>query len=411
MHADRAVEEGSVRVLMVCMTNPSGGLKGDTKLVKKRRETLEQMNCVVDILYFEWSWYKLSVGVERSRSGVGVDIVARIGVWQMLGWLIRARKMLTTLPFQTWVSFGVASVLKKHLEYVFSSYRCIHFFHIRSAGLWGLVPRSSRVIADVIDSYTLNIGNRINTESCGWKRVLLKVEYKRIKRMETNIEGYFSNIKKTTVVAVAEADIKHIGMDSARKVVVPVGISRRLFGKSTRQQGKLRCIFFGNLDYEPNVKACHVIESTARLLRSRGLDSDVEITVAGRNIGWRLKRRLEKERIKIKSPVGDMHELVRGHDLAIMPMVSGSGMQSKVLEAIAWGVVVLTTARAAKPVGLDENRDYIRIESAEDLVERLIGILHGRYDLNKIRENASDRIRVFEWEKTCKLLLDLYEGR
>ena len=399
-----------MRVLMVCMTNPKEGLKGDTKLVKKRREILEEMECIVDVLYFRWSWHKSSVRAIRDVSRNGVDVVAEISALSMVGWLTRAKSVIANEAVQTWVSFGIANVLKKDLEYIFSSYTVIHFFHIRSAGLWKLVPTSNRVIADVIDSYTLNLGNRVNKEDNRLKRVLLTAEYKRIKRMEAGIEKYFADSTNTTIVAVAEADIERVGSGSSRRVVVPVGITRGLLERPKRQQGKLRCVFFGNLDYEPNITACFVIERAAQMLKEKGLERNVEITVGGRNISYSLKRRLEREKIRVVSPVEDMQELVKRHDLAVMPMVSGSGMQSKVLEAIAWGVVVLTTERAAKPVGLVKDREYIRIDSAEDIVEGIIDIINGKYDCESIRAVAHERIERFEWEKTCRMLLGLYKG-
>lgn len=396
---------------MVCMTNPKDGLKGDTKLVKKRREVLGKMGCVVDVLYFEWDWFRSSVRIESSMKGVGVDIVAKIGAWNILGWLIRANEVIRDEPVQTWVSFGIGWLHRKQLRYIFGSYVCIHFVHIRSVGLWRFAPSSSRIIVDLIDSYTLNIGNRLKKEGSWWKRVLLRAEYARMERMEAGIERYIVNEKKTTLVTVAKADIDHFGLGCTSRVVVPVGIEREVLKEKNGRNGKIRCIFFGNLDYEPNVRACHVIERASRIMRKRRIDEDIEITVAGRNISYGLKKRLSRENIRVESPVGDMHELVKGHDLAIMPMVSGSGMQSKVLEAIAWGVVVLTTSRAAKPVGLVENREYIEIDSAESLVERIVAIKSGEYDIERIRREAHHRIEQFEWEKTCKVLLGLYEAR
>ena len=401
-----------MRILMVCMTDPKDGLKGDTKLVRKRREVLEEMDCIVDVLYFEWSWFRSSIKVKgRDQSRAGVDIVVRVRGWRILSKIIQKTEFVRDKPIQTWVSVGLAEVGKKRLRYIFGSYGCIHFFHIRSVGLWRLAPKSSRLIVDLIDSYTLNLGNRIEKETSWIKRVLLRKEYKRIKDMETNIEQYVVNKEKTAFVAVAEADLIRIGKESSERVVVPVGIDRELPRKSQHRHGKLRCIFFGNLNYEPNIRACNVIECVAKVLREKGVSGGFEITVAGRNIGYFLKRRLERVGVRVLSPVEDMYELVKRYDLAIMPMVSGSGMQSKVLEAIAWGVVVLTTERAARPVGLVRDSDYIEIEAVEDIVESLMGIADGRYNVATIRENAYEKIAVFEWKETCRKLISLYGNR
>lgn len=400
-----------MRVLMVCLTNPKDGKKGDTKLVKKRRDVLETMGCIVDVLYFEWSFYRSSIGIKRrGAASKSVDIVARLNTWRMLCWLLRADLFARKEPVQTWVSFGIADLHRKDLVHIFSSYTCIHFFHIRSIGLWKLVSKNSRVVVDLIDSYTLNIGNRLKTEDSWWRGLILREEYRRIRRMETNIERYILNSRKSAITAVAEADLSFIGACSTKKVVVPVGINREVLGEMRRQEGNLKCVFFGNLDYEPNIKACNILLEVASLLRKRGMYSKIDITIAGRNVGNRLRKKLEREGIQVKSPVKDMFKLVHAYDLAIMPMVSGSGMQSKVLEAIAWGVVVMTTRRAAGPVGLSKSSEYIEIESAEDIVVKLSDIMNGEYRVEEMRRKAHSKIGRFEWVDTCRVLVGLYKG-
>ena len=400
----------TMRILMVCMSDPRDGKKGDTKLVRKRQIVLEEMDCIVDLLYFQISLFKSSVEVKSYQKRRGVDIVLHVSVGEVLRWLIDARNIVRKEPVQTWFSFGAAEVLRKRITSIFGSYTTIHFFHMRSAGLWGLATDRTRVIVDLIDSYTLNIGNRLARENRWWARRLLEVEYERVKGMESDIERYFRNPCNVSVVAVAETDLAYIGTRSARRLVVPVGIDIECLQKKVSKKGRLRCIFFGNLDYEPNIKACDVIIEVVRILRQRGLAEVVEVTVAGRNVGAGLRRRLKKGGIEVRSPVDDMHRLVSDKDVAVIPMVSGSGMQSKVLEAISWGVVVMATRRAARPVGLVRDEEYIAVETVEDIVDKLLSVVNGMYAVDKMRKNAHKRIGEFEWEKTCKRLMQEYRG-
>ena len=393
---------------MVCMSDPKDGKKGDTKLVRKRQVVLERMDCIVDLLYFQVSFFKNSITVNRLPGRKGVDIIVRFSGVELLRWLFGARKIVRIVPVQTWFSFGIAEVLKKRITEIFKSYTTIHFFHMRSAGLWRLVTDRTRVVVDVIDSYTLNIGNRLASEHRWWARRLLKEEYGRVTRMESDIERYFRNAHRVSVITVAETDLGFIGTRSARRLVIPVGIDIECLESRAPRAGGLKCIFFGNLDYEPNIKACILLIEVVKLLRQRGLEGVVEVTVAGRNVSGGLSRRLTKGGIEVISPVDDMYRLVSGKDVAVIPMVSGSGMQSKVLEAISWGVLVMATTRAAKPVGLIGDKEYIAVETAEDIVNKLIGVLNGFYAVDEIRRNAHKRIAEFEWEKTCARLMQEY---
>ena len=400
----------TMRILMVCMSDPRDGKKGDTKLVRKRQVVLERMGCAVDLLYFQISLGKNSIEVKSNQKRKGVDIVIRISVGEVVKWLVKARDIARVEPVQTWFSYGAAEILKERLISIFGSYTTIHFVHMRSAGLWGLATDRTRVIVDLIDSYTLNIGNRLASEKSWWARRLLEVEYERVKELESDVERYFRNPCRVSVLAVAEADLRYIGTRSARRLVVPVGIDVECLQDKNRKEGKLRCVFFGNLDYEPNIKACDVIIEVVRILRRKGLAEMVEVTVAGRNASAGLRRRLNRGGIEVKSPVDDMYRLVSDKDVAVVPMVSGSGMQSKVLEAISWGVVVIATKRAARPVGLIRDEEYIAVETAEDIVDSLLGVVNGMYAVDEIRRNAHKRIAEFEWEKTCKRLMQEYRA-
>ena len=397
-----------MRVLMVCLSDPEDGKKGDTKLVRKRQIALERMGCKVDILYFGWAVSKKSIRIKNGLGREGVDIVARIGVWRIVVWLITKARELKGKPIQTWLSFALAGAWGEAMSSIFASYTSIHFFHIRSVGLWKMAPEKTRVIADLIDSYTLNIGNWIKIERRWWVRLLLQEEYKRIHGMELSIEDYFRNRLKSTVATVAAADLEHIGGSIIRRIVVPVGIDIEHLASKTKDGKELRCIFFGNLDYRPNIDACHVIIDVAEELRIRGLDGTIRITVAGRNISQGLRRMLSGQGVDITSPVESMYHLVRRKDVAVLPMVSGSGMQSKILEAISWGVLVMSTHRTARPLGLVRDEEYIEVESASDIVERLIDVANGRYEIDKLRKKAHKRIEVFGWEKTCEQLMEEY---
>lgn len=397
-----------MRVLMVCMSDPKDGRKGDTKLVRKRQIVLEEMGCIVDILYFRWTIQRASIEVKSSEGRKGVDIVANVSVWGLVAWLTSKRWVIKTKPIQTWLSFALAGSCRSSMAAIFSSYAVVHFVHIRSVGLWVLAAKDTRVIADLIDSYTLNIGNWIKTETRWWVKWLLREEYKRIFCMEANIEDYFSNRLKSTVVTVANEDLEHIGGETVRKIVIPVGIDIKCLGKRARGDGELRCVFFGNLDYRPNIDACRVIIEVARELRLRRLNNVITITVAGRNVGRSLKRMLLEQGIEVLSPVESMYQLVKGKDVAVLPMVSGSGMQSKVLEAISWGVLVMATPRTAKPLGLVSCEEYIEIRSAEDIVRCLVNVADGLYEVDSVRRKAHKRIEAFGWEKTCVKLMGEY---
>lgn len=397
-----------MRLLMVCLSDPGGGEKGDTKLVRKRQEVLEEMGCTVDILYFGWGLRKSSIVLNQREARKGLDIALIMTPLKLVMMAGRTLKRIRSVPIQTIYSFTVAHVWRKELLNIFTGYSAIHYFHIRSAGLWKLAQKKAQVVVDLIDSYTLNMSSRLKIERSIVSRYLLNEELSRIRKMEGNISRYVSSPAQTTVVTVAEEDMGYINTEYMKKLVVPVGIYCKELRRLPDVLGRFECIFFGNLDYAPNVTACKIIREAADLVNARGQTAKIGFTVAGRNISRRMREHLRSGGISVISPALDMQELVQRHHIAVLPMVTGSGMQSKVLEAISWGVPVMTTEKAARPVGLTRSRDYIEISSASDLVDRLLEVKDRYSELGAMRVSAHKKIQRFEWRETCKALLKQY---
>ena len=151
--------------------------------------------------------------------------------------------------------------------------------------------------------------------------------------------------------------------------------------------------------------ACELLE----VISSLSYYGHVRFTVAGRNASMRLVRRMESIGINVVSPVGCMESCVRIHVAVILPMVSGSGMQSKLLEAIAWEKIVIATARVAEPLGLIDNIDYLKAESADEFGRRINELLEGCIDTNTIIRNARQKIKRLQWADTVSVLVCYYE--
>lgn len=398
-------------VLYVCLFNPDDGLKGDAKLARERTRTLSLHGILVDILSFRLIlWGRERVTWRNNELRNGFDICVELNVVKAVIYIVKNIGVLWNRPVQTWMSYALASIGGKKIAGIFQAYGLIHFYHLRSVGLWTLCSSSTRVFCDLIDSYTLNMQQRIATTKNGYERRLLGFELSRVSKMEREIHAHIREPQQTTVMTVAKCDMSYIGSGETSCAVVPVGINIKKTerkGQLTRR-GRIRCVFFGNLDYEPNISACKVIEDLGRELRGSTIENKIEITVAGRNPSRRLRNRLKKVGIKVQSPVDNMESLVREHEIAIIPMISGSGMQSKVLEAIAWDCLLVATEKAAEPVGLEDGIDYIRIYDAKSIRKFLEVYSTSRDNWEEVRNSALSKINTFRWEDTCERLIELY---
>ena len=400
-----------MRILKVCLDNPGEARKGDAKLISERTRYLESQGVVVDLMYFDYALIASRLIIEESKRGgrIGKDIRVRLRLSDVAWNLISGFGLFRGLPIQTWLSFGLARSMKRLLSEISQDYDAIHIYHIRSIGLWGDIPQEKNTLYDIIDSYSLNLRCRLLVEKSLLWQMILKFEYSRMRRLESRLEQFINNPGRASIVAVAAEDLEYIGSELAKKVIVPVGVNIKVSANEGSISFKrLRCIFFGNLDYEPNINACLEVKRLARAVDAYGLNESITFTVAGRNVSRRLANDLTREGITVLSPVKDMMEVVRSHNIALIPMVSGSGMQSKVLEALQWGCLLIATKKAAIPLGLEDGREYILWEDIEGTLELLARLIDGRFDPNQILTNGQSSIKHFSWESTCEELVQLY---
>lgn len=401
-----------MRILKVCVGDPRSGIKGDAKLVVERTKRLERRGYVVDILYIVDNPWSLSsrLAVTHERDRVGLDIECRIGLLSMVRGLARLQEYSMN-PIQTWFSYIARFGYSEKIKVIYSAYNLIHFYHIRSCGLIHKDLKSTPGVLDLIDSYTLNISNKIGVTRSWWLRLALREELRRIRRVERDIDVVTEGLAKCSVLTVTDKDAAYIGARLSKKVIIPVGVELSVNEEQrdlSLGRGGFSMIFFGNLNYEPNKNASRIIIAASRRIRERwgGL---VRIVIAGRFISSNLRREALREGIEVYSPVSDMKALVESCEVAVLPMISGSGMQSKVLESIAWGCLLITTRRAAEPVGLVEGEEYLRAETANEIVERVEQLMKGDKKSDTIRRKALSRIKRLDWEMTVAQLCEVYE--
>ena len=400
-----------MRILKLCLSQPHRVGNGISKLVVNRTIELERRGHRVDVVYFKvLAGTKKDIRLRRRQSG-GEDICLEIGLVRII-WVFvkRVWKLTGKIPVQCMLSAVYREVFGDYISFTSEQYDICHFYHLRTLGLWRCVGNSGPAVAiDLIDSYTLNYRNRLIAGENILLRWLIKLELLLIERIERNIDGWLSGSQRKVVLTVASRDSQLIDSGDITKAVVPVGIDMETGGRVLGLKAvdnRLRVVFFGNLDYEPNITACKILAKVASLNKN----TCVSFAVGGRNASRSLREMLRKEQIEVVSPVVDMESFVKGADIALLPMVSGSGMQSKILEAIVWNCIVIATKRVAEPLGLEEGKEYIRAEEAMEFSKAIDSVHRGEYEIEKIKKAAVRRVEAFKWSDTVDLLLGVYRS-
>jgi glycosyltransferase involved in cell wall biosynthesis len=259
------------------------------------------------------------------------------------------------------------------------------------------------VVLDLVDCLSLNLMSR-RDERRGPARAAYGLEYRRVRDYERAVAGHFPNL-----VISSPVDRAVLG---DRACVIPNGVDLDAFpfhGPEGRQRQTL--IFTGNMAYPPNEEAARwFVRRVWPLLQARW--PCLRLQIAGASPGPRVRALESWSGVSVLGRVPSMAEHLAAATISICPLQSGSGIQNKVLEAMAVGTPVVSTTVGNQGTQATPERELLVADSPEDFacaVDRLLrdGDLRDRLATYG-RALVEQR---FQWSAHARALEALYSGQ
>lgn len=177
--------------------------------------------------------------------------------------------------------------------------------------------------------------------------------------------------------------LERFGVDPAKTIVAPYGFDTTRFQRDRQREDQVResscpngerlILFFGALSYPPNLEALKVIE--AKIAPSmKGEFPAVQIVVVGGPIPKRYKLGSDVSTINFIGHVENIKDYIYASDVVIVPLLSGSGIRTKIIEAIGCGKPVVSTAIGAEGIDPELCEGLLKIVANEDWQAFVIAI-------------------------------------
>lgn len=178
--------------------------------------------------------------------------------------------------------------------------------------------------------------------------------------------------------------------------ILPISVPLRnnSFSKKTFETG----LFTGSFAFEPNYVALSILLKQYSNLKKIG----VKVVVSGYKLSDVVSQHKMKEYSDVFtfvcSPDKDkMNEIFQDSDFFISPVISGSGMKTKVAESLSYGLPVLGTTHSfiGYSKALEINSRWLRFlgDDCENLIEEIINFRKDNYtfkDFNELKEIQKD---------------------
>lgn len=356
--------ENMKRVLVVSPGCPYPLIDGGAIRIYQDMLFFKRMGYSVDLVYV--SHYDDDKVVKEGLKDI-CDNVYRFHIskfrscWNVLMGFLTNRK-----PMQ--VNYFFLPKVKKFVANIQSKYDMLFVVTVRAAE-YVLNCENFKVI-DYVDSIALNYEKGRHFKKDMW-RFLYDIDYRLLSKYEKGILDYF-NIR----FIISDVDRQNIIGDSGKEM----GIVRNFYTiKSGRvvpqREGNHNIVFVGSMFYDPNVVAAvyFVNEVLPGIIKKY---PDVKFFIVG-NRPTKEVQKLASEHVVVTGYVDDVWPYLENAGVVVVPMMSGAGLQNKILEALSIRACIVTTITGAGGLVRDEGAPYIANDTNE-----MISMISGFFEMS-----------------------------
>lgn len=264
-----------------------------------------------------------------------------------------------------------------HVNRFYSKEAEVLFSNILSQQAYDFIILESIFLTPYLDLFRRKSSAKViirthNVEHLIWQRLALscnspfkKIGYsfiaKQLKKYELSI------LKKVDgLCCVTDADSLFFNEQHIKTPIQTIPVSIEISENKVNYQ-KNDFFFIGAMNWVPNSEAVNILlkEINPKLQEKK---PDIQLHIAGSYMTNELAN-TKIHGVKIHGRVPNVIEFMRHHGIMLVPMLSGSGVRIKILEALALGIPVISTEIGFLGIDVKHDVHVLKAENWNDFID------------------------------------------
>ncbi len=297
---------------------------------------------------------------------------ASVRIFRVKRWLLPVQLLmgwLEGLPLQ--VSYFFDRTIKRAVQYHIIQVQPDHVICqlIRAAPYVRALPFSKTLdYMDVFSEGMFQLARKYRLFG-----FFLRQEANRLAAFERTV---YKDFDRHTIISRQDRD--RLKLATAERVaVVPNGVDERFSSYATASEPVHDIVFVGNLGYGPNIGAATLLAD--RILP--GLEASghrVSLLLAGARPSRRVRALGRRPDVTVSGWMPDIREAYAAGRIFAAPMMTGLGLQNKILEAMAMGLPCVTTTMVNNAIGARAEDEILIADDAEGFTRAIVRLLEDR---------------------------------
>jgi len=270
-------------------------------------------------------------------------------------------------------------------------------------------PDSCTTVLEEHNSLTRMLWDRYQAQDSPLRRLQCMVSWQKARRYEATMFDRFDLI---TMVSEQDRKFSEQELPGYRGCVevIPNGVDCRHNRPGLAQPQAGTLVFNGALAYSANHDAMQYF--LAKIYpRIQDEEPGVSLTMTGSTTGVDLSRLRLDGSVRLSGHVEEVRPLVAGAWACVVPIRQGGGTRLKILEAMALGTPVVSTAKGAEGLAVTPERDILIADEPGDFAAQVVRLLREPGLRERLAHNARSLVEQrYDWQAIGQQFVRLVEA-